>query len=91
MHKNALFEGRSTLFAIVTTAACSRPGASFSYKKRRKKRVKCLFFYLKLSTTLQVGTSIIKSDMWVEQGKRLYKFLQKYTDYGTETKPTSWL
>ena len=54
-------------------------------QKRRKKRVKCLFLYLKLSTTLQVGTSIIESDMWVKQGKRLYKFLQKYTDYGTET------
>ena len=47
--------------------------------------MKCLFLYLKLSTTLQVGTSIIESDMWVKQGKRLYKFLQKYTDYGTET------
>ncbi|CAH3164138.1 unnamed protein product [Pocillopora meandrina] len=38
MHKNALFKGRSTLVAMVTTAACSRPGASFSYKKRRKKK-----------------------------------------------------
>ena len=47
--------------------------------------MKCLFLYLKLSTTLQVGNSIIESDMWVKQGKRLYKFLQKYTDYGTET------
>ena len=54
-------------------------------QKRRKKRAKCLFLYLELSTTLQVGTSIIQSDMWVKQGKRLYKFLQKYTDYGTET------
>ncbi|CAH3153151.1 unnamed protein product [Pocillopora meandrina] len=32
MHKNALFKGRSTLVAMVTTTACSRPGASFSYK-----------------------------------------------------------
>ena len=86
MHKNALFEGRSTLFAIVTTAACSRPGASFSYKNVAKKEWNVYFsLYLKLSTTLQVGTSIIESDMWVKQGKRLYKFLQKYTDYGTET------
>ena len=60
-------------------------GCTFFIQKRRKKRVKCLFLYLKLSTTLQVGTSIIESDMWVKQGKRLYKFLQKYTDYGTET------
>ena len=86
MQKNALFEGRSTLFAIVTTAACSRPGASFSYKNVAKKEWNVYFsLYLKLSTTLQVGTSIIESDMWVKQGKRLYKFLQKYTDYGTET------
>ncbi|RMX45472.1 hypothetical protein pdam_00019730, partial [Pocillopora damicornis] len=32
MYKNALFKGRSTLVAMVTTTACSRPGASFSYK-----------------------------------------------------------
>ncbi|CAH3122944.1 unnamed protein product [Pocillopora meandrina] len=32
MHKNALFKGRSTLVAMVTTTACSRPWASFSYK-----------------------------------------------------------
>ena len=37
MHKNALFEDRSTLVAMVTTAACSRPGASFSYKNVAKK------------------------------------------------------
>ena len=37
MHKNALFKGRSTLVAMVTTAACSRPGASFSYKNVAKK------------------------------------------------------
>ena len=37
MHKNALFKGRSTLVAMVTTAACSRPGASFSYKTSEKK------------------------------------------------------
>ena len=37
MHKNALFEGRSTLVAMVTTTACSRPGASFSYKNVAKK------------------------------------------------------
>ena len=36
MHKNALFKGRSTLVAMVTTAACSRPGASFSYKNVAK-------------------------------------------------------
>ena len=38
MHKNALFKGRSTLVAMVTTAACSRPGASFSYKNVAKKK-----------------------------------------------------
>ncbi|CAH3158076.1 unnamed protein product [Pocillopora meandrina] len=32
MHKNALFKGRSTLVAMVTATACSRHGASFSYK-----------------------------------------------------------
>ena len=32
MHKNALFKGCSTLVAMVTTVACSRPGTSFSYK-----------------------------------------------------------
>ena len=37
MHKNALFKGCSTLVAMVTTAACSRPGASFSYKNVAKK------------------------------------------------------
>ena len=38
MHKNALFEGGSTLVAMVTTAACSRPGVSFSYKNVEKKK-----------------------------------------------------
>ena len=47
MHINAPFKGRSTLVAMVTTAACSRPGASFSYKH-----------YI----TLQIGTSTIHSD-----------------------------
>ena len=37
IHKNALFKGRSTLVAMVTTAACSRPGASFSYKNVAKR------------------------------------------------------
>ena len=37
MHKIALFKGRSTLVAMVTTAACSRLGASFSYKNVAKK------------------------------------------------------
>ena len=32
-------------------------------QKRRKKRVKCLFLYLKLNTTLQIGTSTIHSDI----------------------------
>ena len=53
MHKNALFKGRSTLVAMVTTAACSRPGASFSCKNVAKKRVKCLFLYLK--SVVEVG------------------------------------
>ena len=30
MHKNPLFKGCSTLVAMVTMAACSRPEASFS-------------------------------------------------------------
>ena len=38
MHKNALFKGRSTVVAIVTTTACSRSGASFSYKNVAKKK-----------------------------------------------------
>ena len=62
MHKNALFKGRSTLVAMVTTTACSRPGLIF-IQKRRKKRVKCLFLYLNLNTTLQIGTSTIHSDI----------------------------
>ena len=62
MHKNALFEGRSTLVAMATTTACSRPEASLSYKTVAK-RVKWLFFYLKLNKTLQVGTSTIHSNI----------------------------
>ena len=63
MHKNVLFKGRRTLVAMVATAACSRPGASFSYKNVAKKRVKCLFLYLKLNTTLQTGNCAIHSDI----------------------------
>ena len=63
MHKNALFKGRSTLVAMVTTAACSRPGASFSCKNVAKKRVKCFFLYLKLNKTLQISNSTIYSDI----------------------------
>ena len=37
MHKNSFFKGCSTLVAMVTTAACSRPEASFSYKNVAKK------------------------------------------------------
>ena len=62
MRKNALFKVCSTLVAMVTTTACSRPGASFSYKTLQK-RVKCLFLYLKLNTTLQIGTSTIHSNI----------------------------
>ena len=32
-------------------------------QKRRKKRVKCLFLYLKLNTILQIGTSTIHSNI----------------------------
>ena len=46
---------------MVTTAASSRPGALFSYKNVAKKE--CLFLYLKLNTTLQIGTSTINSDI----------------------------
>ena len=53
LHKNALLEGCSTLVAMVTTAASSRPGALFSYKNAAKK-MKCLFLYLRLNTTLQI-------------------------------------
>lgn len=63
MHRNALVKGCSTPVAMVTMAACSRPGASFSYKKYRKRSVKCLFVYLKLHATLQIGTSTIHSDI----------------------------
>ena len=59
MHKNALFEGGSTLVATVTTAASSSSWASFSYQNVAKKRVNCLFLYLKLNITLQIGTSTI--------------------------------
>ena len=34
-----------------------------SMKKTSQKRVKCLFLYLKLNTTLQIGTSTIHSDI----------------------------
>ena len=37
IHKNALFKGRNTLVAMVTTAICSRPEASFSYKNVAEK------------------------------------------------------
>ena len=50
MHKNALFEDRSTLVAMVTTACFMQ--------KRRKKRVKCLFLYLK--RVVEVGWSTQK-------------------------------
>ena len=63
MHKNALFKGRSTLVAMVTTAACSRPGALIFIQKRRKKRMKYLFLYLKLNKTLQIATSTIHNDI----------------------------
>ena len=43
IHKNALFKGRSTIVAMVTTAAYSGPGATFSYKNVAKKRVKCKY------------------------------------------------
>ena len=36
MHNNALLKGRSTLVAMVTTAACLRPRVSFSYKNVAK-------------------------------------------------------
>ena len=45
-NNGCLFEARGLLFI----------------QKRRKKRVKCLFLYLKLNTTLQIGTSTIHSD-----------------------------
>ena len=51
-----------TPVAMVTTVACSRPRASFSYKNVAKKKVKCLFLYLKLNT-LQIGTSTIHTDI----------------------------
>ena len=54
MHKNTLYKGRSTLVAMVTTAACSY---------RRKKKLKFLFLYLELNKTLQIGTSIIHSNI----------------------------
>ena len=48
---------------MVTTAACSSPMSSFSEKNVAKKREKCLFLYLKLNTTLQIGTPTIHSDI----------------------------
>ena len=47
---------------MVTMAACLRSEASFLYKNVAKK-VKCLFLYLKLNKTLQIGTSTINSDI----------------------------
>ena len=37
IHNNAIFKGCSTLVAMVTTAACPRPGASFSNRNVAKK------------------------------------------------------
>ena len=37
MHKNALFKGCSTLVAMLTTTACSRPGPHFLTKTSQKK------------------------------------------------------
>ena len=62
MHKSALFKGRSTLVAMVTTAAYSRPGASFSNKNVAKKML-MFVSHLKLNTTLQIGTSTIHSNI----------------------------
>ena len=55
--------------------------------------MKCLFLYLKLNTTLQIGTPIDYLSRYsfghfccrVKQGKRLSEFLQKCTDSATET------
>ena len=62
MHKSALFKGRSTLVAMVTTAAYSRPGASFSNKNVAKKML-MFVSHLKLNTTLQIGTSTTHSNI----------------------------
>ena len=55
--------------------------------------MKWIFLYLKLNTTLQIGTPIDYLSRYsfghfccrVKLGKRLSEFLQKYTDSGTET------
>ena len=47
---------------MVTAAACARPEPHF-HLKSRKKRVKCVFLYLKLNTTLQIGTSTMHSNI----------------------------
>ena len=62
MHRNAFYKGRSTLVTMVTTAAFRGLGPHF-HAKTSQKRVKCLFLYLKLNATLQIGTSIIHSDI----------------------------
>ena len=76
MHKNTLYKGRSTLVAMVTTAACSRPRASFSHKNVPKKSE----IFISLSR-YSFGHFCCR----VKQGKRLSEFLQKCTDSGTET------
>ena len=48
---------------MVTTVAFFEAWGLIFIQKRRKKRVKCLFLYLKLNTTLQIGTSTIHSDI----------------------------
>ena len=53
----------AALISMVATAACSGPEASFSHKNVAKKRVKCLFLYLNLNTTLQIGTSTINKNV----------------------------
>ena len=60
--KMPFFKGRNTLVASVTTAACSRPGVSFSYKDDEKNS-EMFFLYLKLNTTLQIGTSTLHSNI----------------------------
>ena len=48
---------------MATTAGMFEAWGLIFIQKRRKKRVKCLFLYPKLNTTLQIGTSIIDSDI----------------------------
>ena len=62
MHKNALVKGRTHSCCHGNNGCLFEAQGLIFIQKRRKKRVKCLFLYLKLNT-LQIGTSTIHTDI----------------------------